>query len=197
MSDQETYPFRLFDGMMLLVGIGLGLAWMQTTGMFPFVLVWSHAVLVWSHAGEYYPDTVATLAQYLIPFLTTLSPCIVFLQLIHLRRTSGRFWRQAGTVACATAFAVLLSGTLIHLTHLHLAFLVDGQAGLARSPNVIGLESWDSVLDMSRGVGLSIAAIWAYMRATGVRERSMSVLDVMGKALGWAWILIALLPRQA
>jgi hypothetical protein len=172
--------------MVLLLGIGLGLAWMRSGDL---------SEPIWSGIGEYYPDTVAEWAQYLIPFLVILSLCITLLQMVHLRRRFRCFWRQAGTVACATAFFVLSSGAVIDLAHRHLAYLLNGQGGLAPSPSVICSLTSHSALDMSRGVGLSIIAVWVYMRATGVSERSSSLLDVMGKALGWAWLLIALLPR--
>jgi len=191
MSMKEPDHFRLLGAMVLVVAIAFGFAWLRS----PDYLAQEPIMTV--SGLDYVPDQVAQWAQYAIPFLVILSPCIVVLQLIRYRRRFQCFWRQAGTVACAAASFVLFSSALIDLTHEHMAFLVDGQGGLSFRPRVICSVSWLSFLDISRGIGLAIAVMWTYMRVTGLRERSTSTLDLLGKAPGWTWILIALLPRQA
>jgi hypothetical protein len=190
MSTRGTYSLRLLDATVLVAGMGLGFAWIGSRDYI------SREPIITNSVVDYFPDELARWAQCSIPILVILSLCIVTLQLIHFRLRLQCFWGQPGTVASATALVLLVSGALIDLTHQHFAFVVHGEGGLAPQPTTICLLSWVSFLDMSRGVGISIAAMWTYMRLKGSYERSLSLLDILGKGLGWTWILIALLPRQ-
>ena len=134
-------------------------------------------------------------ARYLVAavgVLVTWTPTVFVLRLRRPRPTLHRLSRQPGFAAGLAGTAILFLGAL---TIGVLALIRESRGGIAVRPGV-RLPSPDPawwsgvVIHFGTVVGPAIIGVWLLLALSGRRRPTLSWLDLLGRAMGTAWIVL-------
>jgi hypothetical protein len=185
-------PFGLADGLVLAAAIGAGLAANRTS--------WPGLVLRWRHS----PDAHRTIEyglELVCPYLVTGTLAALAMRLRGPRPRLLRLLRQPGTVACVVALAALLpvlcrmAGPWTGGRFFQFTEHVVGPPGGREHPDVFHghprylSSAWGIVFSGNR-IGFAVAGAWFALFASGRWRSEASWIDRLGRAMGWAWIVL-------
>jgi hypothetical protein len=192
--------FRLFDAMVLIAAIAVGLAFVRYSQMRYFV--WDEPLT---------PDRLSyhALIQLgkpvygILPILYGLCAAVVATGLRSMRPRREEFTLRPGLAACTAALVALLTALIVRL----LSYAV-GSPGVLWSRHPVDLlfatayayllspHAIDSLL-MEAGVGSisAVLAVWAIQGLCGLWHPVPEWPDRLGRALGWLLLLWALTPH--
>ena len=168
--------FSILDAMTLVVASALAFALVRP--------IMAEAFLAQSSWGRILAGVIAG--------LVTWTPTVLWLRWRHPRPTLRRLARQPGFAASAVGTAILALGVLA-VGILALLRSARPSAGLRNgltipAPN----DGWwlGVVLHFGAVVGPAVIAAWLVLALSGRRRPFRGWLDLLGRALGIAWIII-------
>ena len=143
---------------------------------------WNRDSAVWALGWGFYGATM------LVPFALAWTVLLPVLRSRPPRPPRRRLWREPGMAAClAAGFATGWAGA---------AFVLARGIGLAL-PNVRtqSNERWVQEFvanELFMYVGLAVAAVWAFLAATGQWRRPSDAIERLARVVGGVWIGVGL-----
>jgi hypothetical protein len=171
MNTPQTRNFGILDAMILVAATAAGLALYRAMSFPPM-------------NGFPKPAMIALAGvEVAVPLLVALTPAVLILRLRRPRPRWRRLARQPGLVACCVAMLILIFEILL---------IVPINAALFRS-----LPVFPSGSIFFRGyAGYGVAGGWAIMALGGSWHPEPRWIDRLGRALGFAWIIVNLIAQS-
>ncbi len=130
--------------------------------------------------------TATDLTVFLIPVIAPWTVLLILLRLRPPRPSWRKIWRQPGMAACLSAVLGWLWGVIGFALALDVAFI-------ARTQRTVTPVEWAQKYlsdEMFMYIGLAVAVTWASMFFAGRWRRSADWIDMIGRFVGVAWIVI-------
>ena len=181
----------IFDMMTLIAATAFGL-WPARFGIADrpgapagWIFTWPIAPSGGGYASKRWMIPVAERLLPLLPCLATWSAAVVVIRLVPPRPRRRRLVCQPGLVAAAVVTVTLL----IESALLMASAKIDGRFGRS-SPSDVATFGANGFVMLGHHAGWAVAASWLTLAFIGRWRSEASWIDRLGRALGFAWILI-------
>ena len=185
--------FRLFDAVILVAAVAVGLAWVRAeqvrevflrrfgAGRFqrPYIIL----------AFGWFGEACFAADGYIIPCAATLTLAITALTFEHHRRALGRVTRQPGASACIAASLAILLEVLQGCLETFRSIVVLGWKLEDLRPHIHFDWSMSLIPTVTpTRSGLAVAVVWGILLLGGRRSRASNWLELIGRVVGLFWI---------
>jgi hypothetical protein len=182
-SEASPRPFGLGDGMILIAGLFIALAWDRPRVLDPLLRVSEPAFYSWWLAEE-----AASIIALLLQLLVVASLTVLAVRLRPRRPSLGRLLQQPGAAACALASAASIAvGSMVVASHV----LSGRPLAVAWSRAATDLKP-DKLLIVAVMIGMAVLTAWIVMLAKRQWRPEFGWIDRFGRLVGLGWI--AMIP---
>ncbi len=199
MKPEPTRRFGIGDALILLAATATGMAGLR--------LMRGYFALEWNNPWQSKTDPVFSPLLFLarqLPLLATppllgWSVALLLLRLRNPRPFRRRLWSQPGFLACLAACSPFVWRTAILSGSLLLHHLQDSVQGSHPHIGVVEMsvtaeQFLHIVFDERQNVPPAILLVWLMAWRSGRLRAERSWIDRSGRAVGYAWIVLAMVP---
>jgi hypothetical protein len=185
----------LLDLLVLVASIAVGLALLRWRLAFADVLRFFGSISdapPWRWSARSFSLRLSGLLDLAIPCSLTGTLGVLILRLIPPRPRLPRLARQPGFVACSVflAVATLTVGAVL------VTLGVRGRLGTIKPVEMVTYFSIATGLAAQLG-GLAVAVAWSVLAMAGRFRMEASLVDRLGRMLGWFWIASSIVMADA
>jgi hypothetical protein len=180
-SDAEAAPrpFGVGDGMILIAGLFVAMAWDRPRVLDPLLRVSEPAPYSWWLAEE-----AASISALLLQVLVVASLTVLALRLRPKRPSLGRLVQQPGAVACALASAASVAvGSMVLASH-----CASGRPLAASWARAADDLKPDKLMIVAVLIGMAVLMAWIVLLARRQWKPETGWVDRLGRLVGTGWI---------